>query len=137
MKIQIKNLLSNILSNIFANFCCKCAKKLLILYKNFALTGWNKNIILLLYLCNPTVTMLITPSFGSNSENGTQNPDSRPRSEPVLELHSRAASSVAVMSLFQWSRHTKQSRRKVDIKKAMCVKNGYKAYTALSLTIFT
>ena len=41
----------------------------------------------------------------------------RPRSEPALELHSRAASSVGFTSLFQRSQHRKQFRRKADNKK--------------------
>ena len=44
------------------------------------------------------------------------NPDSRPRSEPTLELNSRAASSVGIMSPFQRSQHRKQFRRKADKK---------------------
>ena len=45
------------------------------------------------------------------------NLDSRPRSEPALELHSRAVSSEGVMSPFQRSQHRKQFRRKADNKK--------------------
>ena len=45
------------------------------------------------------------------------NPDSQPRSEPALKLHSRAASSVGVMSPLQWSQHRKQFQRRADIKK--------------------
>ena len=44
------------------------------------------------------------------------NPDSHPRSEPALELHSRAASSVGITSPFQRSQHRKQFRRKADKK---------------------
>ena len=39
------------------------------------------------------------------------NPDTQPRSEPALELHSRAASSVGITSLLQRSQHKKQFRR--------------------------
>ena len=45
------------------------------------------------------------------------NPDSQYRSAPALELHSRAASSVSVMSPFQQFQHRKQFRRKADQKK--------------------
>ena len=45
------------------------------------------------------------------------NPDSPPRSEPALGLHSRAASSVGVTSLFQRSQHRKPFRRRADHKK--------------------
>ena len=41
---------------------------------------------------------------------------SGPRTEPSLELHSRAASSVGVKSPFQQSQHRKQFRRKADKK---------------------
>ena len=40
------------------------------------------------------------------------NPDSWPRSEPALELHSRAMSSVGLTSPFQRSQHRKQFWRK-------------------------
>ena len=43
--------------------------------------------------------------------------DVRPKSEPALELHSRAASSVGVTSLFQQSQHRKQFQRKADNSK--------------------
>ena len=45
------------------------------------------------------------------------NPDSRPRSVPALELHSRAASSVGITSPFQQSQQRKQFRRKADNEK--------------------
>ena len=44
------------------------------------------------------------------------NPDTWPRSEPTLELHSRAASSVGITSPFQRSQHRKQFQRKADKK---------------------
>ena len=47
------------------------------------------------------------------------NPDSQPRSELTLELHSRATSSVGVMSAFQRSQHRKQFWRKADNKKTV------------------
>ena len=43
------------------------------------------------------------------------NPDSQPRSEPVLELHCRAASSVGVMSPFQRSQNRKQFKKDTTI----------------------
>ena len=42
------------------------------------------------------------------------NPDSRPRSEPTLKLHSRATSSEGITSP---SQHRKQFLRKADKKK--------------------
>ena len=42
------------------------------------------------------------------------NRDSRPRSAPTLELHSRAASSVGITSPLQRSRHRKQFQRKAN-----------------------
>ena len=45
------------------------------------------------------------------------NPDSQPRSEPALELQSRAASKVGDTSPFQWSQYRKQFLRKADHKK--------------------
>ena len=42
------------------------------------------------------------------------NLDTQPRTEPALELHSRAASSVGVTSPFQQSEHRKQFWRRVD-----------------------
>ena len=44
------------------------------------------------------------------------NQDSRPRSDPTLELHSKAASSVGITSTFQRSKHKKQFWRKADKK---------------------
>ena len=44
------------------------------------------------------------------------NLDTRPRSQPTLELHSMATSSVGIMSPFQWSQYKKQFRRKADKK---------------------
>ena len=49
------------------------------------------------------------------------NPDSQPRSVPALELHSRAASSVGVMTPFQRSQHRKQFRRKADKKNRLTI----------------
>ena len=48
----------------------------------------------------------------------------QPRSEPALELHSRAASSVGVKSPFQQSHHRKQFRRKAD-KKLFSIKKEH------------
>ena len=45
------------------------------------------------------------------------NPDSRPRSEPALELHRRAVSSVGITSQFQQSQNRKQFRKRADHKK--------------------
>ena len=42
--------------------------------------------------------------------------------KPTLELHSRAASSVDVMSLLHQSQHRKQFRRKADNLKKVFVK---------------
>ena len=51
-------------------------------------------------------------------------PDTRPRSEPTLELHSRAASSVGVTSPFQRSQHRKQFRRRADKKKEVLYRHN-------------
>ena len=45
------------------------------------------------------------------------NLDSSPRSEPALELNSRAASIVGCMSPFPWSQHRKQFWRRADNSK--------------------
>ena len=42
------------------------------------------------------------------------NPDTCPRSEPALELHSKATSSVGITSPFQRSQHRKQFKTKAD-----------------------
>ena len=45
------------------------------------------------------------------------NLDSQPRSEPPIELHNRAASSVSITSPFQQSQNRKQFWKKADNKK--------------------
>ena len=38
---------------------------------------------------------------------------------PTLELHSKAASNVGIVLLFQWSQHRKQFQRKADNEKKL------------------
>ena len=53
----------------------------------------------------------------SNLQSSSNQSGPQLRSEPALELHSRATSSVGITSPFQRSQHRKQFRRKADKKK--------------------
>ena len=67
-------------------------------------------------------TLNSTWEWGNPIDKAPQtNPDSRHRSEPALELNSRAASSVGITSPFQQSQHREQFRRKADKKKILII----------------
>ena len=61
-----------------------------------------------------TSTVCLTWSKSRWNKALQPNLDSPPRSEPTLELHSRAMSSVGINSLFQWSQHRTQFWRKAE-----------------------
>ena len=55
------------------------------------------------------------------------NPALQPRSEPALELHSKAASNVDITSPLQWSQHRKQfMRRKAEKNDKNIISNKHK-----------